>query len=67
MSSMMETMTTTRKAMWRFRSSMGCYVPRGSFSLVGWKGKSVTLPILHWSLPRTFTNSGERFGDHIWF
>lgn len=68
MNSMMETMTMTRKATWRFKSGWACCVPRYSFLPLGWVGGKrcgsstpgqVTL--------RAFTNAGGGFGDHILF
>lgn len=38
MSSMMETMTMTRKVTWRFKSSWACYIPRNSFLPLVWAG-----------------------------
>lgn len=37
-SSMMETMTMTRKATWRFKSSWACFVLRNSFLPLVWAG-----------------------------
>lgn len=68
MSSMMETMTTTRKAMWRSESSGLAVFPGNSFSPLDWVGgKRCGSPN---SGPVTFTgftNAGGLFGDHIWF
>lgn len=60
MSSMMETMTTTRKVMWKFKSIWPYCVPRNSFYLlVGWEGKGVGPPALDWSLSEVLPILGD--------
>lgn len=66
--SMMEIMTMTRKATWRFRRSWACYVPRNSFLPLGWVGgKKCGSPTPGQVTFRAFTSAGGGFGDHIWF
>lgn len=68
MSSMMETMTTTRKAMWRFKSSWACCTPRNSFLPLDWVGgKRCGSPSSGVVTFTGFTDAGELFGGHILF
>lgn len=64
MSSMTETMTTTRKVMWRFEST-GLAVSQGIpfYLSVGWEEKGVCPPDLDWSPSGVL----PMLGDHIWF
>jgi hypothetical protein len=60
MNFMMETMTMTRKVMWRFKSSSGCCVPWNFFSPLGCVGgKDVVSPILGWSPPGLLLIQGK--------
>lgn len=68
MSSMMETMTTTRKAMWRFKSSWAGCVPRNSFLPLDWAGgKRFGSPCSGVVTFTGFTDAGGLFGGHILF
>lgn len=66
MNSMMETMTMTRRAMWRFRAArMLC--PQ-EFLFISWVGRKVwPPPSPELGTSKAFTNSGEGFENHMWF
>lgn len=68
MSSMTETMTMTRKAMWKFKTDWACRVPRNSFFPLSWVGgKRCDSPTPGLVTFRAVTNTGGGFGDHLWF
>lgn len=60
MSSMTETMTMTRKAMWKFKTDWACHVPRNFFFPLSWVGgKGVTPLPLVWLLSGQLPTPGE--------
>lgn len=52
MNSMTETMTMTRRAMWRFKSSMDAVSPGIPFHLLGGKESMPPPQVLNWVPPR---------------
>lgn len=68
MNSMMETMTMTKKVMWRFKGA-GLPVSQGNsfYLLVEQEGKGVAPPHPWTGTFRAFINIEEGLGDHSWF